>query len=81
LSAPNTARRITGAYSWREAGNGVRQDRRAEGTGAAAALREVPGDEFTVIDQRHESWSLVRAEVPDLLSGRLTNAGAVTHHA
>jgi acetyl esterase/lipase len=39
--------------------------------GGRAALREVPGDHFTLIDPRHESWALVRDALPDLLAGRL----------
>lgn len=37
----------------------------------AAALREVPGDHYTLIDPAHDSWTLVRAALPDLLAGHL----------
>ena len=39
--------------------------------GGQAALREVPGDHFTLIDPSDESWLLVRAALPALLAGRL----------
>ncbi len=38
--------------------------------GGAAALREVPGDHYTLIDPAHSSWELVRDALPDLLAGR-----------
>lgn len=39
--------------------------------GGAAALLEVPGDHYTVIDPAHESWAAVREALPHLLAGRL----------
>jgi acetyl esterase/lipase len=39
--------------------------------GATAALREVAGDHFTVIDPEDDGWAVVRAALPDLLAGRL----------
>lgn len=44
--------------------------------GAAAVLREVPGDHFSVIDPVHPSWTLVRDALPALLDGRLPAASA-----
>jgi acetyl esterase/lipase len=46
----------------------------ARAAGGTAALREVPGDHFTVIDPEHESWRLVRDALPELLAGRLPAA-------
>jgi acetyl esterase/lipase len=43
----------------------------ARRAGAAAVLHEVPGDHFTLIDPRHETWVLVRSSLPQLLAGRL----------
>jgi hypothetical protein len=43
----------------------------ARRSGAAALLREVPGDHFTVIDPADPGWTVVRAALPDLLAGRL----------
>ena len=37
--------------------------------GDTARLVEVPGDHFTVIDPRHESWALVRGALPELMAG------------
>jgi acetyl esterase/lipase len=39
--------------------------------GSRAALCEVPGDHYTVIEPAHESWALVRSCLPALLAGRL----------
>jgi acetyl esterase/lipase len=39
--------------------------------GGAAALLEVPGDHFSVIDPSDPSWTLVRDALPALLAGRL----------
>lgn len=44
----------------------------ATSAGGTAALREVPGDHFTVIDPTDESWTLVRTALPSLLSGVLS---------
>ncbi len=39
--------------------------------GRRARLVEVPGDHFTVIDPAHQSWTLVRDALPNLLAGQL----------
>jgi acetyl esterase/lipase len=39
--------------------------------GGAAALWEVPGDHMALVDPNSHAWALVRAALPDLLSGRL----------
>lgn len=39
--------------------------------GGAAALQEVPGDHFTVIDADHASWAWTRQALPPLMAGRL----------
>ncbi|HET6877642.1 MAG TPA: alpha/beta hydrolase [Jatrophihabitans sp.] len=39
--------------------------------GAQAALREVDGDHFTVIDPASPAWAMTRDALPDLLAGRL----------
>jgi acetyl esterase/lipase len=52
----------------------TQSERYVAAAGRAAALREVPGDHFTVIEARDVSWSIVRAALPDLLAGRLPPA-------
>jgi acetyl esterase/lipase len=39
--------------------------------GGQAALREIDGDHFTVIDPDSTTWALIRGALPDLLAGRL----------
>jgi acetyl esterase/lipase len=39
--------------------------------GDRAALHEVPGDHFTVIDPANRAWRYVRDALPELLAGRL----------
>lgn len=39
--------------------------------GGSAALREVPGDHFTVIDPADPAWTIVRDALPALLAGEL----------
>lgn len=43
----------------------------AGAAGGRAALHEVPGDHFTVIDPADGAWSVVREALPALLAGRL----------
>jgi acetyl esterase/lipase len=43
----------------------------ATAAGGAAALREVRGDHYTLIDPSTEAWSVVRDALPALLTGRL----------
>lgn len=40
-------------------------------TGDRAALHEVPGDHFTLIDPSSKAWAVARAALPALLDGRL----------
>ncbi len=42
--------------------------------GAAAELRVIDGDHFTVIDPDAPAWELIRGALPDLLAGRLPTA-------
>jgi acetyl esterase/lipase len=43
----------------------------ASAAGGQAALREVPGDHYTLIDPADDAWALVRSALPDLMAGRL----------
>ena len=43
----------------------------ATAVGDAAALHEVAGDHFTLIDPTTPAWAVVRDALPDLLAGRL----------
>ena len=43
----------------------------ATGAGAAAALHEVAGDHFTVVDTAAPAWAVVRDALPGLAAGRL----------
>ena len=43
----------------------------ARATGAAAALRTVPGDHYSLIDPAAPAWTVVRDALPSLLAGRL----------
>lgn len=43
----------------------------ARAAGGQAAVHEVAGDHFTVIDPTSQAWALTREALPDLLAGRL----------
>ena len=46
----------------------------ATAAGGQAALEEIDGDHFTVIDPQSRAWAIVRAGLPQLLAGRLPTA-------
>jgi acetyl esterase/lipase len=45
----------------------------ATAAGGEAAVREVPGDHFSLIDPADPGWAGVRAALPELLAGHLPN--------